>query len=105
MFVAQVVGKSMEPAIPDGAHVLFRARVAGSRQGKTVLVQLRDDADPETGEQYTVKRYASAKARKGDAWQHERISLKPANPDFQTIVLTGADAGQIKAIAEVVEVL
>ena len=30
MFVAQVVGKSMEPAIPDGAYCLFAAPVEGS---------------------------------------------------------------------------
>lgn len=45
MFVAQVVGKSMEPAIPDGSYCLFRAPVEGTRQGKTVLVQLRDASD------------------------------------------------------------
>ena len=50
MFVAQVVGKSMEPVVPDGAYCLFAAPVAGTRQGKTVLVQLRDAADPESGE-------------------------------------------------------
>ena len=105
MFVAQVIGKSMEPAIPDGAYALFRAPVEGSRQGKTVLVQLRDGADPETGERYTVKRYASTKARKGDAWQHERITLKPLNPDFQPIELIGADEGQLRVVAELVDVL
>ena len=49
MFVAQVVGKSMEPVIPDGAYCLFASPVTGTRQGKTVLVQLRNGADPETG--------------------------------------------------------
>ena len=105
MFVAQVIGKSMEPAIPDGAYALFRAPVEGSRQGKTVLVQLRDGADPETGERYTVKRDASTRARKGDAWQHERITLKPLNTDFQPIELTGADEGQLRVVAELVDVL
>ena len=57
MFVAPVVGKFMEPAIPDGAWCLFRAPVDGTRQGKIVLVQLRDATDPETGLRYTVKRY------------------------------------------------
>jgi phage repressor protein C with HTH and peptisase S24 domain len=105
MFVAQVVGKSMEPAIPDGAWCLFRAPVEGTRQGKTVLVQLRDATDPETGQRYTVKRYESEKAAKGDSWRHERITLKPVNPDFEPIVLTDANAGDVQAIAEVVEVL
>ena len=34
MFVAQVVGKSMEPAIPDGSYCLFTAPATGSRQGQ-----------------------------------------------------------------------
>ena len=105
MFVAQVVGKSMEPAIPDGAYCLFVAPVEGTRQGKTVLVQLRDATDPESGERYTVKRYESEKAQAGDSWRHEKITLKPVNPDFKPIVLTGADEGELQVIAEFVEVL
>jgi len=105
MFVAQVVGKSMEPAIIDGSYCLFAAPVAGTRQGKTVLVQLRDAADPETGERYTVKRYESEKTKVGDSWRHARITLKPVNPDFQPIVLTGAEEGALQVIAELVEVL
>ena len=105
MFVARVVGKSMEPAIPDGSHCLFSAPVAGTRQGKTVLVQMRDAADPESGERYTVKRYESEKTRDGDSWRHTRILLKPANPDFEPIFLSGAEEGSLQVIAEVVEVL
>src|SRR5206468_1216931 len=85
MFVAQVVGKSMEPAIPDGSYCLFAAPVEGTRQGKTVLVQLRDAADPETGQRYTVKSYRSEKKKHGDSWRHARITLKPVNPDFEPI--------------------
>lgn len=105
MFVAQVVGKSMEPAIPDGSWCLFAAPVEGTRQGKTVLVQLRDATDPESGERYTVKRYESEKSPDGDLWRHERITLKPVNPDFEPIVLTGADEGEFRVVAELVEVL
>jgi SOS-response transcriptional repressor LexA len=105
MFVAQVTGKSMEPAIPDGSWCLFRAPVEGSRQGKTVLVQLRDVADPDTSQRYTVKRYESEKAAKGDSWRHERITLKPVNPDFKPIVLSDTSAGDVQVIAELVEVI
>lgn len=105
MFVAQVVGKSMEPAIPDRSYCLFAAPVDGTRQGKTVLVQLRDATDPATGQRYTVKRYESEKANDGDSWRHTKITLKPVNPDFESIVLTGADEGQMQVIAEVLEVL
>ena len=105
MFVAQVVGKSMEPAIPDGSWCLFRAPVEGTRQGKTVLVQLRDTIDPETGQRYTVKRYESEKAHVGDSWRHSKITLKPLDPDFAPIVLTGVSQGELRVIAQLVEVL
>ena len=105
MFVAQVVGKSMEPAIPDAAWCLFRAPVDGTRQGKTVLVLLRDATDSETGMRYTVKRYKSEKAKKGDSWRHVKITLEPVNPDFEPIVLTGTDEDELHVLAELVDVL
>lgn len=105
MFVAQVVGKSMEPTIPDGAYCLFVSPVVGTRQGKTVLVQLRDSIDPETGERYTVKRYESKKTQDDKSWRHTRITLRPVNPDFPPIVLTPEDEGELQVVAELVEVL
>jgi SOS-response transcriptional repressor LexA len=106
MFVAQVVGKSMEPLVPDGAHCLFTSPVTGSRQGRVVLVALRDETDPETGERFTIKRYESEKVTAGDgAWRHVRVTLKPRNPAFSPIVLTSDDEGQVQVIAELVEVL
>ena len=107
----RIVGRSMEPAVPDGAHALFRAPVEGTRQRKTVLVRLRDTTDPETGARYTVKRYESEKAgdgagdADGPAWTHTKITLKPLNPDFDPIVLTGADEGEAAVVAELVEVV
>lgn len=105
MFVAQVVGKSMEPQIPDGAWCLFRTPVESAREGKTVLVQLRDATDPETGQRYTVKRYHSEKVAEGDTWRHAKITLESINPDFEPIVLIGADEGNLQVIAELVEVV
>ena len=105
MFVAQVVGKSMEPTIPDAAWCLFRAPVEGTRQGKIVLIQLRDAIDPDTDQRYTVKRYQSEKAEAEDSWHHVKITLKPVNPDFEPIVLTGADDGELQVVAELVDVL
>jgi type I restriction enzyme, R subunit len=106
MFVAQVVGKSMEPAIPDGSFCLFTSPVTGTRQGRTVLVQLRDSVDPETGERYTVKRYESEKAKAEDGtWHHTKITLTPENPAFQPIVLTPEDEDDVKVVAEFVGAL
>lgn len=106
MFVTQVVGKSMEPGIPDGAWCLFRAPVEGSRQGKTVLVQLLDATDPETGHRYTVKRYESGKEPDDAGWRHATITLKPNNPEFTPIVLTSENSeDRLRVVAELVEVL
>ena len=106
MFVARVTGKSMEPRIPDGAHCLFHGPVEGSRDGKVVLVRLRDLVDPETGERFTLKRYRSAKQQTDDgSWRHETITLCPVNPDFQPIVLASDDDGRIDVVAELIEVL
>lgn len=82
MFVAQVVGKSMEPVIPDGAYCLFAAPVTGTRQGKTVLVQLLDATDPETGERYTVKRYESPLGFHHLIlrWRSTRVALRLVRP-------------------------
>ena len=106
MFIAQVVGRSMEPAIPDGSYCLFSSSVGGSREGRTVLVQLRDSIDPETGERYTVKRYTSEKVSADDgAWRHFKITLRPSNPEFDPIELTCDDEDDVQVVAEMLEVL
>ncbi len=82
LFVAHVVGRSMEPRIPDGSLNLFRFRPVGSRQGKILLVQRFGVLD-ETA-RYTVKRYTSKKVETAeDEWRHERIRLEPLNPEFE----------------------
>lgn len=108
MFVAQVVGRSMEPRIPDGAWCLFRSPVTGSRQGRIVLVQHRSIQDADAGGSYTVKLYESEKEAGGEeagGWRHGMIRLLPANPEFEPIVLTGVDEGDVEVIAELLEVL
>ena len=105
MFVARVVGRSMEPRIHDGAYCLFRAPVVGSRQHKIVLVQLLGGVDPEKSERYTVKRYESEKARDGASWQHQPITLKPLNPDYQAITILGNEGDVLTVVAELVDVL
>jgi SOS-response transcriptional repressor LexA len=81
MFVAHVVGRSMEPQIPSGSLCLFRRFGAGSRNGKLVLVE--DQSEPEHGERYTVKRYRSQKRASEDGeWEHSEIWMEPLNPEF-----------------------
>lgn len=90
LFVAHVVGNSMEPRIPDGSLNLFRFHPAGSRQNKILLIQ-RYGALDETA-RYTVKKYTSRKVETGeDQWRHERIRLEPLNPDHQAWDVEPAD--------------
>ncbi|MBW0181487.1 MAG: DEAD/DEAH box helicase [Vulcanococcus sp.] len=106
MFVAQVVGKSMEPRIPDGSYCLFSTPVEGSRQGKIVLAQLRTETDPESGARYTVKRYESEKTfGDNDTWRHVKIKLIPMNKAFGSIHLEEDDEENIEIIAEFLQVL
>jgi SOS-response transcriptional repressor LexA len=52
-----------------------------------------------------VKRYESEKARAGDSWRHTRITLKPTNPAYPSIVLEGVEEDAVQLISELVEVL
>ncbi len=106
MFVAQVIGRSMEPRISDGAWCLFQSPVRGTRQGRILLVQHREIQDPETGGSYTIKRYRSKKESDGTgSWRHEEIRLEPENPEFKPKVLENVLDNEFLVIAEVVEVL
>lgn len=105
MFVARVVGHSMEPIIPDGSYCLFAAPVAGSRQGRIVLAELRDGPDPETGERYSVKRYTSAKVETEHGWRHVEVTLEPANREFAPIQLVADEESDVHVVAEFVAVL
>jgi hypothetical protein len=95
MFVAQVIGESMNRRIPNGAWCLFRANPGGTREGKVVVVQHHSISDPETGGRYTIKVYSSVKVSAEDeGWRHERITLRPDSdrPEFQPIVIERKDS-------------
>ena len=68
-------------------------------------MQLRGTVDPETGARYTLKRYQSERVADGDSWRHATITLRPVNPEFDPIVISGADDGELTVVAELVEVL
>ena len=106
MFVARVVGRSMEPRIPDGSYCLFSGPVTGSKQGRTVLVRLVDRVDPETGERFTVRRYSSRTAEDENGWRHLQITLEPVNRDYSSISLAPTDdESMVDVLAELVAVV
>lgn len=105
MFVVKAIGKSMEPRIKDGFYCVFQSNVAGSRNGKVVLVEMLDSADPDTG-RYTIKRYTSQKiATDENSWVHSQIILEPLNKSFDNIVLSNDENDALKVIAEFIETL
>ncbi|SRR5579883_221856 len=99
MFVARIEGRSMEPRIPDGSLCVFRHGVAGSRQGRLVLVEALGQND-----RYTVKRYRSEKRQTPEGWSHEKIVLEPLNPEFDSWELD-PEEDRFRVIAEFVRVL
>jgi SOS-response transcriptional repressor LexA len=101
MFVAEIVGHSMEPRIPDGSLCVFRHGVTGSRQGRLVLVE---NLETTGNNRYTVKRYESEKAQTAEDWRHTRIRLVSLNSEYPSWDL---DPGEDKyrIIAEFVRVL
>ena len=92
-------------------HTMYVDKRLAGIQGVQTLSRLnrihplRNTIDPDNGERYTVKRYQSEKVTDGDSWHHTRITLKPINPDFQPMVLTGSEEGELQVVAEFVEVL
>jgi hypothetical protein len=107
MFIAQVVGESMNRKIANGSWCLFKAKPEGTRQGKVVVAQHRSVDDPETGGSYTVKLYSSQKVSTSDGgWRHISVTLTPqsTDPAFVPIKLTGETAGSVQIVAELISV-
>jgi Peptidase S24-like len=98
MFIAEIVGRSMEPLIPDGSFCIFRAGVVGSRAGRLVL------AEDLSNNAYAVKRYTSKKVETEEGWKHLRIGLESLNPDYPTWYLE-PDEKKYRILAEFIRVL
>jgi hypothetical protein len=100
MFVAHVVGRSMEPRIPDGSACIFRAPVTGSRNGRLLLIEKSGETD--FSSRYTVKRYARQGSLVESAARESAIRLEPLNKEFPAFDLT---ADEFRVIAEFLQVL
>jgi uncharacterized protein len=108
LFVAQVVGESMNRRIPNGSWCLFRSHPTGTRLGKVVVAQHRAIEDPELGGSFTVKVYRSSKAAEGDEdWRHMAIRLEPDSDDpaFKPLQFGPDMADQLRIVAELLAVL
>jgi uncharacterized protein len=103
LFVAQVHGESMNRTIPNGSWCLFRTNPAGSRNGRIVVAQLRDYADPDNGGAFTIKRYESTK---GPAGTNLVIRLKPESTyEHYAPIEVAHEEERVRILAELVEIL
>lgn len=103
MFVARVVGESMNRRVANRGWGLFRLNPQGSREGKVVLVQHREIQDTDLGGHFTLKRYHSEKAQSPDGtWQHTRIILSPDTTaeGYEPIVIETSGDEEVRVIAE-----
>jgi len=101
MFAAKVVGRSMQPLIPDGSLCLFKPHGGGSRSGQKLLIEKFGSFDSTS--QFTVKVYRSEKTTHEDGtWEHNRIRMIPLNPEFEEWNLTPEE---FRVVGEFVAVL
>ena len=106
LFVARVVGKSMEPTIVDGSWCVFSHPVAGTRQDRILLVQHRGLVDPETSARFTVKRWSSDKRTEATGeWKHTEVRLLSDNGAFSPIIIQNTAEDELTVVAEMVDVL
>ena len=106
MFVIQASGHSMEPRIHDGDYCVFNKNVAGTRQGKIVLVQHYNYYDSDYSGAYSIKKYNSQKMYdEYGSWQHEKIKLLPLNKEYDPIVISEEDGAEFRVIGEFIDTI
>jgi hypothetical protein len=110
LFVAQVLGESMNRRIPNGAWCVWRLNPGcdGQSGAEVVLAQHHGVRDPETDASYSVKLYEAERVLADDGtWRNTRITLRPSSTDsrFEPLVFDDLEPGALEIVAELVEVL
>jgi DUF2075 family protein/SOS-response transcriptional repressor LexA len=108
LFVARVVGESMNRRVPNGAWCVFRANPQGTRNGKVVVAQHRAIDDPELGGSFTVKVYSSEKGPAADGTLRNtliRLSPDSTDPRFGPIEIHPEEEREVAIIAELLGVV
>lgn len=105
LFVAKVMGESMNKKIPNGAWCLFKANPVGTKQGKVVVAQLNGHLDTDTGGSYTIKLYSSSNMLDSDNDLQQSITLSPASTDKSYRPITVSNGDEVLIVAELVAVI
>ncbi len=103
MLVVQADGKSMEPAIPDGALCLFEKAPLQSLQDKIALVIGHSALDPETGGKFVIKICKTQMDKDDFGEPVVKTELHSLNPEFKPIILD--ENSQIAGVAKFVGLL
>jgi len=72
LFVSKVVGKSMDPTIPDGSYCIFRFKPTGSLDKRILMMEYRGPEDPETGGDIYSEAFSTDAQRKRGRWIRAR---------------------------------
>jgi hypothetical protein len=98
----------MNRRIPNGSWCVWRANPTGTKQNTVVIAEHPEIDDADLIGRYTVKIYESEKVAGEDGeWRHRRVTLRPDSHDstFKPIVLEDLREGDLRIVAELVEVL
>lgn len=101
MFIAQIVGDSMNRRIPNGTWALFALDAGGSRQGKMVLAERNALGDAEDSGRYTLKFYDARKRESAEGIEYQSVSLRPdsTDPRYRPIDINLDDPDRARIIA------
>ena len=100
MFVARVVGRSMEPTIRSGSFCLFSRPVATHASGQVLLIAHRDRIDPDTGTSYSVKRVRWRRGARSLQLSSDNLDVGDVDVD-----LGPPDDPHVVLVAQLVDVL
>jgi len=81
MFVAAVIGHSMEPDVPAGSFALFQGPWLTPKAGEVGIFTFTEASDPETGAHATIKKYHPDLIPSEDGVSLGG-TLDPTNPEF-----------------------
>lgn len=106
LFVARVAGRSMEPAVPDGAYCLFQRPWAGPAPGEVGLfVRWDDEGEGEPGRgRFALKEYRP-ELRETEAGDVVAGTLRARNPAHRSLSPSNLDHAPERAWARLLRVL
>jgi len=99
LFLAQVLGDSMAPRVPDGAWCLFSQPVSEIQPGADLLVC---ETDPSGLGGWSLKRLEIVEPAREGSERVRLVSDNPAHPPREVVL---SDEGPVRVVAEMIDIL